>query len=112
MQAVIQQADPLTADAIADRIDEAASKKKERTSLKLDEIKEDVSNAIEGRDYHDLNGKWILREIAGEIGEDGSSLTRRVAEELHQMNQQPSELKEILSKIGCNCSRDPTFLYE
>jgi hypothetical protein len=112
MQATIQSDEALTSTRIENSIDQVAEKKKERSISKLEPVKKEVKDIIKNRDYNRLNGKWIIRNVAGTVGESGEALTRRAAEQRHELNQRPDEIENIFNNIDQSCSRDLSPLYE
>lgn len=99
IQVHIEDSDPRDQDFILDKFDKTVDKKKKRVIDSLDDIEIEVNKAINNRKYGELDGKYILNQIAERVGVKGDSLAKITAVEMADLGTRPERVTEFINKV-------------
>lgn len=98
----------MTDESVRDRIDQVAQTKKDRTTQIIDDVHENISDAVDDRDYSRLNGKEILKEVANKFDLQKDVLARVTADVISTNDSRPATLMEIFEDISQTVDENAT----
>ena len=85
---------------IEKRIDEIATKRKQRVSSLINAQETSLKQFINTKSFGALNGKILLNHIAQKFGLKREVLARDIANRIHEKNVIPEEISKIVSSIN------------